>query len=68
MKHTRETVFGPEVADIIEHGRGDIARHGQHELHCPGVLGIEGEVYPCELHPEHDGWAHSNGEAKAIWQ
>ena len=67
-RHATATLFGPEVEAIIYEGRGDIARHGRHELHCPGALAQAGEVYPCELHPEHDGWAHSNHEAGAIWQ
>jgi hypothetical protein len=68
MRHAAATVFGPEVEDIIYHGRGDLARHGRHEPKCESGLAIKGEVYGCELHPDHNGWAHSNSEAKAIWQ
>jgi len=57
-----------EVNDIIYHGRGDIALHGQHEQRCASALAVEGEVFRCELHEQHGGWAHSNREAKAIWQ
>jgi hypothetical protein len=67
-RHHLADVFGPQVAEVIAEGRGDIDRHGQHELKCVGALAIRGEVYPCELHPEHGGWAHSNREAQAIWQ
>lgn len=67
-KHSMEAVFGLEVTDIIEHGRGDIERHGRHETRCHGALGIGGETYLCELHADHDGWAHSNRQAQAIWQ
>ena len=64
--HSMEAIFGTEVADIIEHGRGDIARHGRHEPICEGRLAIRGEVYACDLHPDHQGWAHSSSEALAI--
>ncbi len=66
--HSLEAVFGAEVADIIQHGRGDIARHGQHEQRCPAVLAVRGEVYRCDLHLDHGGWAHSSRDAEAIWQ
>jgi hypothetical protein len=68
VRHASEVIFGPEVDDIIYHGRGDIARHGRHELRCEGALAIGGEVFKCELHQDHNGWAHSNREAEAIWQ
>lgn len=44
---------------------------------CPNgaCLIVRGEHYPCttmsDMHPDspdHDGWAHSNGEAGAVWQ
>jgi hypothetical protein len=66
--HSAATIFGPEVEDIIYHGRGDIARHGRHELRCASALGIGGETFRCDLHSDHNGWAHSSSEAKAIWQ
>lgn len=68
VKHSLEHLFGAQVADIIEHGRGDIARHGRHELRCESALAIAGLVFRCELHQDHNGWAHSNREALAIWQ
>jgi hypothetical protein len=68
MRHATEVIFGPKVNDIIFHGRGDIARHGRHEPTCPSALAVRGEVYGCELYPEHRGWAHANHEAEAIWQ
>ena len=67
-RHHLADVFGPEVADIIENGRGDIARHGRHELKCSGALALLGETYPCDLHPEHGGWAHSSKAVEAIWR
>lgn len=44
---------------------------------CPNgaVLNLMGEHFPCQqmdqMHPDstnHDGWAHSNQDAEAIWQ
>ena len=44
---------------------------------CPdnAMLNIKGESFPCtqmkHMHPDsknHNGWAHSNDEAEAIWQ
>jgi hypothetical protein len=66
--HHLADVFGQHVADIIEAGRGDINRFGRHEPQCASALAQRGEVYRCELYPEHDGWAHSNHQAEAIWQ
>lgn len=44
------------------------------EYTCPAALNIAGEHYPCQQmeHMEpgsknHDGWAHSNRDAEAIW-
>jgi hypothetical protein len=46
------------------------------ERPCPdkAVLMIKGEHFPCDwmnqMHPEsqnHEGWAHANKEAEAIW-
>lgn len=41
---------------------------------CSAVLNIEGRHYPCTQmkhmlagSENHDGWAHSNDEAQAIW-
>lgn len=68
MRHATCTIFGPEVDDIIYHGRGDIGRHGRHEPQCVSAVAIRGGVYRCELYPEHRGWAHANSEAEAIWQ
>lgn len=41
---------------------------------CPAALNIKGEHYPCETmsmmvegSENHDGWAHMNREAEAIW-
>lgn len=42
---------------------------------CPGALIIKGEHFPCQQMDQmvegsenHDGWAHSNRDAEAIWQ
>lgn len=42
---------------------------------CPAVLNIAGEHYPCQQMEQmvegsvgHDGWAHSNRDAEAIWE
>jgi len=41
---------------------------------CPAALNIAGEHFPCqqmqhmaEGSTNHDGWAHSNMDAEAIW-
>lgn len=41
---------------------------------CPSGLMIKGEHYPCDAmdgmaegSTSHDGWAHSNKKAEAIW-
>ena len=41
---------------------------------CPAALNIAGEHYPCQQMEQmapgsenHDGWAHSNRDADAIW-
>lgn len=41
---------------------------------CPAALNIAGEHYPCQQMDQmaegstgHDGWAHSNRDAEAIW-
>lgn len=41
---------------------------------CPAALNIAGEHYPCQQMEQmapgslsHDGWAHSNRDAQAIW-
>ena len=34
---------------------------------CPAALDIKGEHYPCDSPAPHDGWAHSNRAAEAIW-
>lgn len=40
-------------------------------MKCPAVLMLVGEAYPCDWptdeHGRHDGWAHSNMAAQAIW-
>lgn len=42
---------------------------------CHGALDIAGEHFPCEQmqqmvegSKDHDGWAHSNAAAQAIWK
>lgn len=35
---------------------------------CEAAVNIHGAHYPCELAPPHDGWAHSNKAAQAIWK
>ena len=42
--------------------------------HCTAALNIKGEHFPCQTMEQmapgstgHDGWAHSNSEADAIW-
>lgn len=37
------------------------------EKQCRGALNIAGEHYRCDLPANHDGAAHANTEAKAIW-
>lgn len=44
------------------------------EYVCPSALNIKGEHFPCQqmehMAPgstSHDGWAHSNRDAEAIW-
>lgn len=44
------------------------------EYTCPAVLSIKGEHFPCDWMDQmvpgsvgHDGWAHANREAEAIW-
>ena len=40
----------------------------QHELpSCSASLNIYGEHFPCDLTMPHDGWAHSNKKAQALW-
>lgn len=43
---------------------------------CPAALSIAGRHYPCDTQcvdfdgmptAGHDGWAHGNAEAQAIW-
>jgi uncharacterized protein (UPF0179 family) len=41
---------------------------------CPSALMIKGEHYPCDAMTNmvegsrsHEGWAHSNKDAEAIW-
>lgn len=45
---------------------------------CPSALNIKGEHFPCQTLRDmatldgspatnHDGWAHSNSDAEAIW-
>lgn len=41
---------------------------------CPAALNIKGEHFPCQQMDQmtegsvgHDGWAHSNRDAEAIW-
>ena len=41
---------------------------------CPAALDIAGKHYPCQQMEQmapgsenHDGWAHSNRDAQAIW-
>ena len=67
-RHHLADVFGDQAAEVIAEGRGDIARHGRHEPTCSGRLALLGEVYACDLHPDHSGWAHSSSEALAIWE
>lgn len=39
---------------------------------CDAALSIKGEHFPCDWptgeNGRHDGWAHSNRDAEAIWQ
>lgn len=34
---------------------------------CEARVNIRGADFKCDLTQEHDGWAHSNKEAGAIW-
>jgi hypothetical protein len=38
-----------------------------HFRSCSGVLIIKGESFGCEMVAPHDGWAHANKKAEAIW-
>jgi hypothetical protein len=49
------------------------------EPRCGGVLSIKGEHFPCQQLEQmttldgspaasHEGWAHSNRDAQAVWQ
>ena len=40
----------------------------QHARQCEGTLIIKGESFPCDNVAPHDGWAHGNKDAEAIWQ
>lgn len=35
---------------------------------CEGGLIVQGEFFQCDLAEEHNGWAHMNKKAEAIWQ
>lgn len=35
---------------------------------CTSGIAIAGKSYRCDYNPDHDGWAHSNNDAEAIWQ
>lgn len=35
---------------------------------CISALMVAGEFFQCDLAEEHDGWAHMNKKAEAIWQ
>ena len=39
----------------------------QHFRTCSGVLIIKGESFGCEMVAPHNGWAHANKKAEAIW-
>ena len=39
-----------------------------HHIPCAAALNIKGEHFACDLTAPHDGWAHSNKTAEAIWQ
>ena len=34
---------------------------------CTAALNIKGEHFACDNPQPHDGWAHSNRAAEAIW-
>jgi hypothetical protein len=38
---------------------------------CPAALNLAGEHFPCDWPTDenglHEGWAHTNQEAKAVW-
>jgi hypothetical protein len=34
---------------------------------CPAALNIQGEHFPCHEPAPHEGWAHRNSDAEAIW-
>lgn len=38
-----------------------------HKTPCRGHLNIKGEAFACDLTAPHDGWAHSNRRAEAVW-
>lgn len=34
---------------------------------CKAALMIAGQHYPCQTPAPHDGWAHTNVDAEAVW-
>ena len=51
-----------------------VTAHGIENAPCPAALNIKGDHFPCQTMQDmapgsvnHDGWAHSNRDAEAIW-
>jgi hypothetical protein len=34
---------------------------------CKAAVFIKGGYYRCDMTPPHDGWAHGNKDAEAVW-
>ena len=37
------------------------------DVTCGSALIIKGQHFPCDEKEPHDGWAHGNSDAEAIW-
>lgn len=51
-----------EVAQLVDKYRGRFSTG-----RCRAALTVKGETFSCDLAAEHDGWAHSNQAAEAVW-
>ena len=40
---------------------------GDTRTRCDGGLVIAGEHFQCDYAEDHEGWAHSNKKAQALW-
>jgi hypothetical protein len=55
--------YVPAAGGLIHHST---CQHPEH--HCSAALNIRGEHFACDMPAPHNGWAHSNKDAEAIWQ